>query len=285
MVLLSCNLTEGTSHGSNQRNEGILFCKKFLDCLHLPHPRTLYNLFFDGLAGHIRDAVLFAKLPPTLDLVIQLPAHFESSLQENQPQLDTPVWAPSPVLVRAQHPAPALSKVRLKPCKHLRRLLCLMPRRSLRAGSPWSFGGSGPLQPTSCPGPLQTSLCPRPLQASSSPDLRLSSSPNFCLPAPTSACPPAPTSALYSRPDFCLSSRPCHALPVSGLPAPWLSPAPGPPAPQSSPAPGPPAPAPQPTPAHSKWVGQELNFPGWCGRRCKPAGWCGQHRKPAPSAS
>ena len=66
----------------------------------------------------------------TLDQAIQLAVRFESLLQENQAHLDTPVQAPSPVAVWAQHPALALSKVRLKP---LRRLLGPRPRGSLRA--------------------------------------------------------------------------------------------------------------------------------------------------------
>ena len=88
---------------------------------------TLYNLFIDGLAGNIRDAVL-------LDQVIQLAVSFETFLQDNQAQLNTPVRAPSPVPVRASspvrfqvcHPALAFQKVCLKPRKPLR------PCRSLR---------------------------------------------------------------------------------------------------------------------------------------------------------
>ena len=71
----------------------------------------LYDLFIDGLLGHIRDAVIFAKLPPTLGQVIQLAAHFESLWQENQTQPETPPQTLLPVLypVPISCPSPGLA--------------------------------------------------------------------------------------------------------------------------------------------------------------------------------
>ena len=139
MVFLSCFLTGRTSQASNQRTQGIFILFIFLQSplppaimqqdqdwlghtlVHLVQEglsvslyaslfsalaegsgldeESLYDLFSYGLAGNIRDAVLFAELPPTLDQVIQLAVSFETLLQESQAQLDTPVRAPSPVPV------------------------------------------------------------------------------------------------------------------------------------------------------------------------------------------
>ena len=116
---------------------------------------TLYDLFMDGLAGNIRDAVLFAELPLTLYQVIQLAVQFESFLHDNQAETEHsslgPVSCAYPGLascsssLKGSSEAPqAPEALQVSEGHHVSYDPCL-------AGGPWSVRGPGPLQASFSP--------------------------------------------------------------------------------------------------------------------------------------
>ena len=124
---------------------------------------ALYEFFIDGLVGHIRDTVLFAELLPTLDQVIQLAVQIESLWQDNQAQLDIPPQTLLPRATSSPYPVSFSSPGPIS-CSSLGPAPSSSPLQGFSgdpglAGGPWSVGGPGPLQASSCPGPLQPTPC------------------------------------------------------------------------------------------------------------------------------